>query len=480
MKKRIYWYLGICALLGGLTGCAKVETASPKTPISLTVWHYYNGAQQASFDELISEFNAGEGTEKGIYVQGCSMGSVEDLERAITDSAAEKVGSQEMPDLFSTYADTAYAVQKQDKLTDLRAYFTEEEFSEYVDSYIQEGRFGEDDGIYLFPTAKSTEIMMINATAWETFSAETGASLTELQTLEGLAETAKCYYTWTDKQTPDIPDDGKAFYGRDAMSNYFIIGMKQMGEDLFEVQNGQVTICAAKEKMRRLWENYYVPYLKGYFNSIGKFRSDDVKTGDIIAYTGSLSSSTYFPDQVVLGDDSMPIDYLVLPIPRMEGGASFNVQQGASIAVTKSDEQHERAACEFLRWFAKKENNLRFVCESGYLPVKKEANSVEAMDQVIQAKELKVADKTYDCLVSVLEDYENVTFYTPKSFENGYATRKILDRDLFEETKTQREQIDAAAAEGMSREEAAAPYVTEEAFEHWYENLMQKLNEAAY
>lgn len=68
--------------------------------------------------------------------------------------------------------------------------------------------------------------------------------------------------------------------------------MKQMGEDLFEVQNGQVTICAAKEKMRRLWENYYVPYLKGYFNSIGKFRSDDVKTGDIIAYTGSLSSST--------------------------------------------------------------------------------------------------------------------------------------------------------------------------------------------
>lgn len=113
MKKRIYWYLGICALLGGLTGCAKVETASPKTPISLTVWHYYNGAQQAAFDELLSEFNAGEGTEKGIYVQGCSMGSVEDLERAITDSAAEKVGSQEMPDLFSTYADTAYAVQKQ-------------------------------------------------------------------------------------------------------------------------------------------------------------------------------------------------------------------------------------------------------------------------------------------------------------------------------------------------------------------------------
>ena len=61
-----------------------------------------------------------------------------------------------MPDLFSTYADTAYAIQQQGKLADLSAYFTEDELSEYVDGYIQEGFFTDNGQLYLFPVAKST------------------------------------------------------------------------------------------------------------------------------------------------------------------------------------------------------------------------------------------------------------------------------------------------------------------------------------
>lgn len=91
------------------------------------------------------------------------------------------------------------------------------------------------------------------------------------------------------------------------MSNYFIIGMKQLGADIFDVKDGQVTIQADKEKVRRLWDNYYVPYVNGYFASMGKFRSDDVKTGDVIAYTGSTSSAVYFPDSVETEDSSYPI-----------------------------------------------------------------------------------------------------------------------------------------------------------------------------
>ena len=74
---------------------------------------------------------------------------------------------------------------------------------------------------------------MINATDWQTFADATGSSLDELSTLEGVTEVAKRYYEWTDSLTPDISDDGKAFYGRDSMSNYFVIGMKQMGVELF-------------------------------------------------------------------------------------------------------------------------------------------------------------------------------------------------------------------------------------------------------
>ena len=105
---------------------------------------------------------------------------------------------------------------------------------------------------------------------------------------------------------------------------------------------------------------------------LGKFRSDDVKTGDILAYTGSCASSMYFPDQVVTDDGTaMPLIVVVMQPPVLEGGEQINVQQGAGMAVTKSDAKHEYAACEFLKWFTRKENNLRYVCESAYLPVRK-------------------------------------------------------------------------------------------------------------
>ena len=103
---------------------------------------------------------------------------------------------------------------------------------------------------------------MINKTDWEPFAEATGVTVEDLSTTEVITKAAEKYYEWTDSLTPDIPDDGKALYGRDSMSNYFIIGMKQMGTDIFEVTDGQVKFNLDKELIRRLWDNYYVPYVK--------------------------------------------------------------------------------------------------------------------------------------------------------------------------------------------------------------------------
>ena len=123
---------------------------------------------------------------------------------------------------------------------------------------------------------------MINRTDWESFAEASGASLEDLKTLEGVAATARAYYEWTDAKTPDVAQDGQAFYGRDAMANYFIIGMQQLGVEIFQVENGEITINTPREELHRLWENYYVPMVKGYFGAYGSFRSDDVKTGDLL------------------------------------------------------------------------------------------------------------------------------------------------------------------------------------------------------
>ena len=206
MKKRVIEGMILLSLMTTLlAGCGNMGKESgkkvkldPDNPVSLTVWHYYNGTQQATFDELIKEFNSTVGKDEGIYVEGYSYGSVSDLEKAITSSLNGEVGAEKLPDIFSSYADIAYDVQKEDKLVDLSEYFTKDEQSEYVDSYIQDGYFSQDGGFYLLPVAKSTEIMMINKTDWEPFAEATGVTLDELSTTEGITEVAEKYYNWTD------------------------------------------------------------------------------------------------------------------------------------------------------------------------------------------------------------------------------------------------------------------------------------------
>ncbi len=409
-------------------------------------------------------------------MQSYSQGSVSDLETAVWDAISGKVGADTMPDIFSSYADTAYEVERAGALANLSDYLSEEDLKQYVDSYIDEGRIAADGTLRIFPTAKSTEIMMINKTDWEPFAAATGASLEELKTIEGVAAAAQAYYEWTDSQTPDVPEDGRAFYGRDAVANYFIIGMQQLGVEIFQVEQGKMTLNVPKEEMYRLWENYYVPMVKGYFGAYGTFRSDDVKTGELLAYTGSTSSAMYFPDQVEDEDDSRAIEYIVMMAPVFEGGKNYAVQQGAGMVVSKSDEMHEFAAVEFLKWFTQADNNLQFGCVSGYLPVQKEANSSKKLDQVIKERELKVAPKTYDCLTTIFREMEGMTLYTNKSFENGSAARKVLEYNLADQVAEDRAAVIKLLAKGKSLEEASAPYVAREAFEKWYAVFCNALN----
>lgn len=484
MKKKAVIALLATVLTFGTTAQAEDSyddggILDPENPVTLTVWHYYNGVHQAAFDKLVEEFNGTVGKDLGIYVEETSKGSVSDLESAIQDAVNAEVGAEDIPDVFSTYTDSAYVLQKDGVLTDLTQYFTQEELDQYVDAYVQEGEFAGDGGLYVFPVAKSTEITMMNKTDWEKFAGETDVSLDDLSTMQGIVKVAEQYYDWTDAKTPDIPNDGKAFYGRDSMSNYFLIGMKQLGRDLFEVKDGSVTLQADKDALHTLWENYYVPYVKGYFVSYGKFGSDDVKTGDTLVYTGSTASSMYFPDNVELDDDSYPIDYVIKNAPVFEDGEAYRVQQGAGMAVAKSDRMHEYAASVFLKWFTQSDNSLKFGSASGYLPVRKDANTTEALDRVIQEDQIQIAPKTYDCLTTVMDQFENTAYYVPACFENSYQARRVLDYNLKDKAVADKEAIDEEIAGGTAREEAIAPYITEEAFDSWYEVFVSELSEAA-
>ena len=163
-------------------------------PVVITIWHYYNGIQQSQFDEMISEFNNTVGAEKGIIAEAFSKNSVNELSTSILASVNNDVGADPVPDIFGTYAETAYIIDNKGMLADLSQYFTDDELSGYVDEYIAEGRLEQPDALKIFPIAKSTELMMVNATDWDKFAAAENVTADDLSTWEGIVTTSEKYY----------------------------------------------------------------------------------------------------------------------------------------------------------------------------------------------------------------------------------------------------------------------------------------------
>lgn len=481
---RVLFVLAVAGLVG-LVGCTgagqksstKSSVLDPANPVQIELWTYYNGTQQQAFENLIEDFNSSRGKELGVVVTGSSQGSVTDLADAVTESAQELVGSARMPDAFLSYSDTALVIDNLGKVADLSGYLTDDEKAQYVDSFLAEGDLSGDGSLKVFPVAKSTETLQINLTDWQVFAHATGASLKDLSTIEGITATAQRYYEWTDALTAEVANDGRPFFGRDALANYLITGSKQLGHELFVVKDGVCTLDLDRATMRTLWDNYYVPMVQGWFSADGKFRSDAVKTGELLCYVGSSSSVVYFPQTVTVDDQtSYPIEMGALVSPTFANGVACAPQQGAGFSVTKSDEKKERACVEFLKWLTAKDQNTSFAISAGYVPVTKDALTRENLQEVAQNTE--GSNDNYVINLSATLDTIEAGVYAGRPFNGGSEARSVLKKTLDERAIADRAAVVAAIDAGVSAQDAVEPYLGDASFDAWFDDLTVQLNEA--
>lgn len=482
-KHRIFSTLIASILLTtSLGGCYDDEYGlDANNPTTIKVWHYYNGVQQTQFDNMINKFNETVGYEKGIIVEGYASSSISELNEKTLSSLRNEVGSESAPNIFAAYPETAYVADSLGRVVDMRQYLTEDEISEYVKGYIEEGIFSDDGALKIFPIAKSTEVMILNLTDWQTFSDNTGISVDDLKTWEGLAEVSERYYDYTDGLTPDIPNDGKSFFGRDSAANYMTIGAKQLGYEYIKVVDGKNTLDIDKDAIRKLWDNYYVPYVKGYYTSQSRFRSDDAKIGKIIALIGSTTGSAYYPSEVTLDDEyTYPIEGLVLPVPNFEGYDPYIVQQGAGFVVVKSSEAEEYASSIFLQWLTDTERNIEFTIGSGYLPVKEQSCNFETIMEVNDQSDIPVDNQILLDTIEVAIDEVNCSnSYTSKPYEHSSEVRDLLSTVIHDEAVSTYEEVSQRIANGESRDDVIDEYTNDTAFETWFENFQTQLIQIA-
>lgn len=468
--------LGACSSGGKDAGQAGVTgNLSPKNPVTVTLWHYYVGENQQSLEEAVSSFNQTVGIENGVIVEPVALGSIMELEEEITNSAKGIINARPMPQIFSSYPDKAMEIDALDMVVDLSAYYTTEEKAAYVADFLADGIF-EGDRMLLTPIVKSTELLYVNDTSWEAFAQAEGLDASALATWESLYDTARAFYRWTAPE--DDPWGGKSMLGFDSVANYIIAGSRQMGLEVIDAGQGKAVL--QQDVLRRLFDIYYKGTGLGYFGAVSRFRSDDIKAGDLIAYVGSSSGAAYFPTWIEKDNVQEPIDFLPATYPVFEGGEAYAMQQGAGMCVAKGTPAQQEGAVLFLKWFTSPEENIRFAVTTGYLPVQTAAYSAQAFTDALAA--LRTGEKAQQNVAEVydisLRQITDANTYAATPFQGSYEVRSILQATLIEAGEAGLHATELLKADGLSEEDVLAALDVDAAFENWLNTVYTRLDDA--
>ena len=146
-------------LVFGLTGCGEPTLLDPNNPVTLTLWHVYGEQADSPMNQLIAEFNATVGQEKGIVVSVTNVTNTSKIGGQLKSALAGEPGAPEMPDIFSAHTSHA-GLLGAENLVDWNEWFSEKELKEYVPEFVDSGKT--DAGLSIFPVSKSSYALFIN------------------------------------------------------------------------------------------------------------------------------------------------------------------------------------------------------------------------------------------------------------------------------------------------------------------------------
>ena len=95
---------------------------------------------------------------------------------------------------------------------------------------------------------------------------------------------------------------------------------------------------------------------------------------------------------------------------------------------------------------------------------------------MVKENSIDISQKAYDCLKDTMDTFDKTQFYTSACFEKSYDARQILEHNLSDKATADKIAIDEKVASGISRKEAAAEYLTDQAFDQWYEEFCKALS----
>lgn len=437
MKKRVIALLLVCVLALGMvamTGCssnggktkAEANFEVPEggydgQPVTITFYHTMGTNLKTVLDAYIAEFNK---LYPNITVETSSIGGYDDLRDQISTEIT--VGNQ--PNIAYCYSDhvalynLAYAVTTLDNLIDSKIEvtradgtteilgLTDEQKSDFIAGYYEEGSQFGDGLMYTMPFSKSTEVLYYNKTF---FDANNLTVPTTWEEMEAVCAKIK------EIDPESIP------LGYDSEANWFINMCEQYDSDYTSATGNHYTFDNETNrnfvKMFREWYNkgylttqtLYGAYTSGLFTALTGTRS--------YMSIGSSAGATY-QRPAANADGTYPFEVGIAMIPQVSMDNQKVISQGPSICIFQKDNPQEViASWLFVKFLTTSvEFQAEFSMASGYVPVLK-----SVAENPIYAEHLAKADggKYVSALSAKVCIEQESAYYTSPAF-NGSSTAR--------------------------------------------------------
>ena len=443
-------------------------------PVTVRFWHCYEGEQGVILQELVDTYNATEGAEKGYRVVAQYRGSLDQLSDRLEKSIWKNLDASELPNMITVSEDAAYTAHRFGVTASAEMFLSDSVLEEYVDGFLDGGRFTSDGDTVIFPLTKTTELVFINKTLWNEFiAANPEITARGLKTWTDLAAMASVFYTWTDGLTPQTPGDGLPLMAIESVESFLFTISEQLMPSLIQAGHKEIKLNLNQESLRQIWNFYYPCVVKGEISLSRQSCCDQVEYGEVLCYIGSTSSITQFPKRYMdrMHNQYQLTELMVSQYPTYTTDRNVVPQTGNGVIVLSGTKKMDEASYDFLNWLCHNEDLLSFCMVDCSLPPLTELLIGAQRDAMVRdyADSADLTERNMAYAVSIA--YDQVFYnrpYSPVGFPDSAAFKQEMEKTLISLAQQGRYQYLTYIEEGLSPERAFQKVHTEDAFLEWY------------
>ena len=355
MKKLSSIILSVLILGMAFAGCSKKELN--KGPVTVEVWHTYNGKQADALNSAADRFNS---SQNAYFVKVMNQ-DYSGFADTVYNAVANGIG----PSIIFNYGTTAVDYVNEGLAINIKKYIEADNkkgdhtMQNIIDSLPEAMKTDvlgfEDGGIYYLPGCTTGPVFFYNKTIFDELGLVPPANWDELVAVSK-----------TIKEKKGIP----GFHSDGLVDNLQELIMHN-GLTYIDVKNKKIGF--AGKKMEEIFEWYADNCKKGYFsfNTIGRYSSEDLANGDIASFSGSCVNDQYI--QMVEGKGT-------LGMAKWIAGDFYTAWNRGPIFLHRN-EAVNKGAYEFVKFFLNEENAAKWaIANSALCPYGTSANVPEYVE----------------------------------------------------------------------------------------------------